>query len=136
MLARALCHIDNAYWIPNIHVHGRIGKTNRQSNTAFRGFGGPQGMIVIEDILGRCAPQLGIEPEELRRRNFYAPGQTTPYGQPVRHAERLEAIWSILSDRSDFQAPQGRGRGVQRRRTRTPSGRSASRRSSSASRST
>ena len=47
-------------------------------------------MIVIEDILGRCAPLLGVEPEELRRRNFYAPGQTTPYGQPVRHAERLD----------------------------------------------
>ena len=104
VLARALCHIDNSYWIPNIEVHGRIGKTNRASNTAFRGFGGPQGMIVIEDILGRCAPQLGIEPEELRRRNFYSPGQTTPYGQPVRHAERLEAIWSMLADRSDFQS--------------------------------
>jgi xanthine dehydrogenase large subunit len=103
VLARALCHIDNAYWVPNIHVHGRIAKTNRQSNTAFRGFGGPQGMIVIEDIFGRCAPALGIEPEELRRLNFYAPGQTTPYGQPVRHAERLEAIWSIVNDRSDFQ---------------------------------
>ena len=50
-------------------------------------------MIVIEDILGRCAPLLGIDPLELRRRNFYAPGQATPYGQPVRHAERLEAIW-------------------------------------------
>ena len=94
VLARALCHIDNAYWIPNIHVHGRIAKTNRSSKTAFRGFGGPQGMIVIEDILGRCAPLLGVEPDELRRRNFYAPGQTTPYGQPVRHAERLADIWS------------------------------------------
>ncbi len=104
VLARALCHIDNAYWIPNIHVHGRIAKTNRASNTAFRGFGGPQGMIVIEDILGRCAPLLGVEPEELRRANFYAPGQTTPYGQPVRHAERLESIWSILTERSDFAA--------------------------------
>ena len=98
VLARALCHIDNAYWIPNIHVHGRIVKTNRQSNTAFRGFGGPQGMIVIEDILGRCAPGDGHRAgRALRRLNFYAPGQTTPYGQPVRHAERLEAIWSILS---------------------------------------
>ncbi len=106
VLARALCHIDNAYWIPDITVHGRIAKTNRSSNTAFRGFGGPQGMIVIEDILGRCAPLLGIEPDDLRRRNFYAPGQTTPYGQPVRHAERLADIWSILTERSDFSARQ------------------------------
>jgi xanthine dehydrogenase large subunit len=102
VLARALCHIDNAYWIPNIEVHGRIAKTNRASNTAFRGFGGPQGMIVIEDILGRCAPLLGVEPEELRRSNLYEPNQTTPYGQPVRHAERLADIWTILSARSDF----------------------------------
>jgi xanthine dehydrogenase large subunit len=103
VLARALCHIDNAYWIPNIRVDGRIAKTNRQSNTAFRGFGGPQGMIVIEDILGRCAPLLGVEPEDLRHRNFYAPGQTTPYGQPVRHAERLQAIWQEALQRSEFQ---------------------------------
>jgi xanthine dehydrogenase large subunit len=102
VLARALCHIDNAYWIPHVEVHGRIAKTNRASNTAFRGFGGPQGMLVIEDILGRCAPLLGVEPDELRRRNFYAPGQATPYGQPVRHAERLAAIWSSLLQRSDF----------------------------------
>jgi xanthine dehydrogenase large subunit len=106
VLARALCHIDNAYWIPHIEVVGRIAKTNRPSNTAFRGFGGPQGMIVIEDILGRCAPLLGVEPDELRHRNFYAPGQATPYGQPVRHAERLEAIWSTLTERSDFARRQ------------------------------
>ena len=106
VLARALCHIDNAYWIPNIHVHGRVAKTNRASNTAFRGFGGPQGMIVIEDILGRCAPLLGVAPDELRRRNFYEPGQATPYGQPVRHAERLDSIWSILADRGELRARQ------------------------------
>ncbi len=104
VLARALCHIDNAYWIPNIQVHGRIAKTNKTSQTAFRGFGGPQGMIVIEDILGRCAPQLGVEPDQLRRNNFYLPGQATPYGQPVRHAERLDAIWDTLAQRSDLSA--------------------------------
>ncbi|HEV2929815.1 MAG TPA: xanthine dehydrogenase molybdopterin binding subunit, partial [Propionibacteriaceae bacterium] len=106
VLARALCHVENMYWIPHIEVQGRIAKTNRQSNTAFRGFGGPQGMIVIEDILGRCAPLLGVEPDRLRRRNFYAPGQATPYGQPVRHAERLADIWQILSERSDFSRRQ------------------------------
>src|SRR5689334_1685254 len=106
VLARALCHIDNAYWIPDIEVVGRVAKTNRQSNTAFRGFGGPQGMIVIEDIMGRCAPALGVQPHELRHRNFYAPGQATPYGQPVRHAERLEAIWSQVMERGEFARRQ------------------------------
>jgi xanthine dehydrogenase large subunit len=69
VLARALCHIDNAYWIPNVRVNGRIAKTNKTSQTAFRGFGGPQGMIVIEDILGRCAPLLGVDAATLRHRN-------------------------------------------------------------------
>ncbi len=93
VLARALCHIDNTYWLPNVRVNGRISKTNKTSQTAFRGFGGPQGMLVIEDILGRCAPELGIDPADLRRRNFYVEGQATPYGQPVRHPERAVAVW-------------------------------------------
>ena len=104
VLGRALCHIDNAYWIPNVLAVGRIAKTNKTSQTAFRGFGGPQGMLVIEDILGRVAPLLGIEPAELRRRNFYEPGQATPYGQEVRHAERLDTIWTQLLASSDFDA--------------------------------
>ncbi|GAA4287523.1 xanthine dehydrogenase molybdopterin binding subunit [Georgenia daeguensis] len=104
VLARALCHIDNAYFIPDVEVHGRIGKTHKTSQTAFRGFGGPQGMLVIEDILGRCAPALGIDPAELRRRNLYEPGQSTHYGQPVRHAERLRDVWDQVVERSDFEA--------------------------------
>jgi xanthine dehydrogenase large subunit len=104
VLARALCHIDNAYWIPHVRVHGRIAKTNKTSNTAFRGFGGPQGMLVTEDILGRCAPLLSLDPMQLRRRNFYSAGQSTPYGQPVRHPERLQAIWQQVLDRGDIAA--------------------------------
>ncbi|HEU4668502.1 MAG TPA: xanthine dehydrogenase molybdopterin binding subunit [Arthrobacter sp.] len=100
VLARAMCHIDNAYFVPHIEVHGRVAKTNKTSQTAFRGFGGPQGMLVMEDLLGRCAPLLGLDPGELRRRNFYQPGQSTPYGQPVRHAERLTAIWTSLLERA------------------------------------
>ena len=102
VLARALCHVDNAYWIPDVRVHGRIARTNKTSQTAFRGFGGPQGMLVIEDILGRCAPLLGIDPAELRRRNFYVDGQATPYGQPVRHPDRLVRAWDDLSARADL----------------------------------
>ncbi len=104
VLARALCHIDNMYWIPDIRVSGRIAKTNKTSQTAFRGFGGPQGMIVIEDILGRCAPLLGIGAEVLRRRNFYVDGQSTPYGQPVRHPQRAAAAWDQVIESSDFAA--------------------------------
>ncbi|MEV7619487.1 xanthine dehydrogenase molybdopterin binding subunit [Microbacterium sp. NPDC089321] len=102
VLGRALCHLDNAYWIPNVHAYGRIAKTNKQSNTAYRGFGGPQGVFLIEDILGRVAPTLGIDPLELRRRNFYQPGQTTPYGQLVKDAERMPTIWDQLSDEASI----------------------------------
>ncbi|MFF9016726.1 xanthine dehydrogenase molybdopterin binding subunit [Streptomyces sp. NPDC014870] len=100
VVARALCHIDNTYWIPNARVTGRIAKTNKVSNTAFRGFGGPQGMLVIEDIMGRCAPLLGLDPAELRRRNFYRPGlgQSTPYGQPVTQAERISTVWHQVEE--------------------------------------
>lgn len=98
--ARALCHIDNTYWIPNARVAGRIAQTNKVSNTAFRGFGGPQGMLVIEDILGRVAPLLGLDAMELRKRNFYQPGlgQATPYGQPVPQAERIAAVWEQVEN--------------------------------------
>ncbi|AGP31821.1 xanthine dehydrogenase molybdopterin binding subunit [Corynebacterium terpenotabidum] len=98
VLARAMCHVDNAYWIPDIAVHGRIAKCHRTSQTAFRGFGGPQGMIVIEDILGRIAQTLGIPAREIRRRNFYSDGQTTPYGMPVRHPDRQFAAWDQVID--------------------------------------
>ncbi|WMX43628.1 xanthine dehydrogenase molybdopterin binding subunit [Streptomyces roseicoloratus] len=100
VVARALCHVDNTYWIPNARVTGRVARTNKVSNTAFRGFGGPQGMLVIEDIMGRCAPLLGLDPTELRERNFYRPGQgqTTPYGQPVTQAERIATVWRKVKD--------------------------------------
>jgi len=102
VLSRALCHVDNAYWIPHVRLAGRIARTHTTSQTAFRGFGGPQGMLVIEDVLGRCAPALGLAPEELRHRNLYAEGQATPYGQPVRHAERLARAWQQVLDTSEF----------------------------------
>ena len=103
VLARAMCHVDNAYWIPNIAVHGRIAQCHKTSQTAFRGFGGPQGMLVIEEILGRAAPQFGLSARELRRRNFYRPGQATPYGQPVRHADRLHTAWDQLIDTAEVE---------------------------------
>ncbi len=103
VLTRAMCHIDNAYWVPNIRVAGRIAKCHKTSQTAFRGFGGPQGMLVMEDILGRVAPQLGLSARELRRRNFYQAGQDTPYYQPVRHPERMEATWDQLLDSAEVE---------------------------------
>ncbi len=104
VLARALCHVDNAYFVPHVRVNGRVARTHKTSQTAFRGFGGPQGMLVVEDVLGRCAPLLGIDAATLRRRNFYTAGQTTPYGQEVRHPERLALAWDRLHELGDLAA--------------------------------
>ena len=74
VMTRALCHFDNAYWLPDVAMHGFSGRTNTQSNTAFRGFGGPQGAIAIENILDSIARILGKDPLDVRRVNFYGAG--------------------------------------------------------------
>lgn len=85
VMTRALCHFDNAYWLPHVAMHGYSGKTNTQSNTAFRGFGGPQGAIAIEYVMDSVARRLGRDPLAVRRANFYGTTErnVTPYGQPV-----------------------------------------------------
>ncbi len=85
VMARALCHVDNAYWLPDVALHGYSARTNTQSNTAFRGFGGPQGALATEYVLDTIARTLGRDPLDVRRANFYAAdgSQRTPYGQPV-----------------------------------------------------
>ncbi|MEO8187754.1 MAG: xanthine dehydrogenase molybdopterin binding subunit, partial [Burkholderiaceae bacterium] len=92
VMTRAICHFDNAYWLPDVAIHGYSGRTNTQSNTAFRGFGGPQGAIAIENIVDSIARLLGKDSLDVRRVNFYgpsprasAPGErnVTPYGQVV-----------------------------------------------------
>ncbi len=84
VMTRALCHFDNAYWLPNVSLHGYCARTNTQSNTAFRGFGGPQGALAVEMILDSVARRLGLDPLLVRQRNFYRDGQdVTPYGQTV-----------------------------------------------------
>ena len=107
ILDRCLFHLDNAYYLPNARLSGRIAKTNLPSNTAFRGFGGPQGMFVIESILDRAAALLSIDPVEIRRRNYYgdAPRNRTPYGQVVTDA-RAERLTAELLESSDFRARQ------------------------------
>jgi len=83
VLTRALCHFDNAYWLPHIRLQGFACKTNTQSNTAFRGFGGPQGAMAVEVLLDAIARRLGLDALQVRKANLYAEGQPTPYGQPV-----------------------------------------------------
>ena len=95
---RALFHIDNCYDVAHIRVRGRVCQTNVVSHTAFRGFGGPQGMLVMEDALTRVAQHLGLNADEVRARNFYAataPFGLTPYHQPVDDF-RVARMWPSL----------------------------------------
>ncbi|MBS0633296.1 MAG: xanthine dehydrogenase molybdopterin binding subunit [Verrucomicrobia bacterium] len=101
---RALFHIDNAYYIPAMHVTGRVAKTNTTSHTAFRGFGGPQGMLVIEEIVDRVARACGLAPEVVRAKNLYhGPGETnrTHYHEDIGHNHVQEA-WQRLERQADF----------------------------------
>ncbi|MBC7994301.1 MAG: xanthine dehydrogenase molybdopterin binding subunit, partial [Rhizobacter sp.] len=102
VMTRALCHFDNAYWLPDVAMHGYSGKTNTQSNTAFRGFGGPQGAIAIENILDTIARTLGKDPLDVRQANYYGKDErhTTPYGQQVEDniIHELSAQLEVTSD--------------------------------------
>ncbi|KAK3684039.1 molybdopterin binding aldehyde oxidase/xanthine dehydrogenase [Podospora appendiculata] len=80
---RAMSHSDGCYLIPNIHVRGRICKTNTMSNTAFRGFGGPQGMFIAESYMSEVADRLGMPVEAFRAINMYKPLQETHFNQPL-----------------------------------------------------
>ena len=85
VMTRALCHFDNAYWLPAVDAQGFCARTNTQSNTAFRGFGGPQGAMAIELIMDSLARKVGRDPLDVRLANLYGIGErdTTPYGQKV-----------------------------------------------------
>jgi xanthine dehydrogenase large subunit len=85
VMTRAMCHFDNAYWLPNVALHGYCARTNTQSNTAFRGFGGPQGAIAIEFILDSIARRLRKDPLDVQRANYYgvSSNNVTPYLQTV-----------------------------------------------------
>jgi xanthine dehydrogenase molybdopterin binding subunit len=103
ILERALLHSDNSYYVPNFRVVGRVWKTNLPSNTAFRGFGGPQGIAVIETIIDRIARLLKKDPVEIRSANFYGieSRNTTHYEQLVDN-NRLPVIYSQLMKSSDY----------------------------------
>lgn len=89
VLTRAICHFDNAYWLPDVAIHGHLPRTHTQSNTAFRGFGGPQGALAIEVILDDIARHLGQDPFAVRQANWYGTAEDgrqrhiTPYLQAV-----------------------------------------------------
>jgi xanthine dehydrogenase large subunit len=90
---RAMFHADNAYFLPAAAIRSKRLKTNTVSATAFRGFGGPQGMMAIERAIDAIAWKLNVDPLDVRKRNLYGPGRDqTPYGMKVEDNVALELI--------------------------------------------
>ncbi|TCU52270.1 xanthine dehydrogenase molybdenum binding subunit apoprotein [Novosphingobium sp. PhB57] len=96
---RAMFHVDNCYFLPDVEIVSERLKTNTVSATAFRGFGGPQGMLAIERIIDHVAIALGKEPLEVRVANLYGPGRdVTPYGMMVSDNIAPALIARLRSD--------------------------------------
>ncbi len=104
VMGRAMTHVDNAYYIPHARIAGRVCRTHTPPNTAFRGFGGPQGVATIESIIEDIGVVLNIDPLEVRLRNCYGNGErnSTPYGQVVHH-NNLPVLFDELTRRSDYR---------------------------------
>ena len=108
---RAMFHADNGYYLPHVRITSHRCKTHTVSNTAFRGFGGPQGMMGIEKVIDAIGRELGLDPLEVRRRNLYGPGRdVTPYHMRVQDnilpelIEELEESSGYLKRREEIRA--------------------------------
>ncbi len=104
VMGRAMTHVDNAYYIQNVEIIGTICRTNFPPNTAFRGFGGPQGVATIENIMEEIAIHLKRDPLEIRKKNCYGveDRNITPYNQVVRN-NLLPRLFAEIADRADYQ---------------------------------
>ena len=104
VMGRAMPHVDNAYFIPNAAITGTVCRTNYPPNTAFRGFGGPQGMATIENIMEEIAAYLRIDPLDVRMRNCYGIDErnTTPYAQVVRD-NHLPQLFDEVTARAEYR---------------------------------
>ncbi|KAK5046620.1 hypothetical protein LTR84_007381 [Exophiala bonariae] len=110
VMDRCCTHVDNCYEIPNVHIRGHVCKTNTHSNTAFRGFGGPQGMFITETIMSAVAEGLDIPIDSLRLHNLYKNNDHTPFLQKIDEDWHIPQLLSELRDeckydlrRSDIQ---------------------------------
>jgi xanthine dehydrogenase large subunit len=105
VMERTLFHGTNSYFIPNVKMTAYSCKTNLPPNTAFRGFGGPQGMFVIESALAHAAKELGITTHQLQKINLLKNGDEFPYGQ-IADGVELTKIWSEMESKFDIEAVQ------------------------------
>lgn len=103
VLERAMLHAENSYHIEHIKIIGRPCKTNLHPATAFRGFGGPQGIFAIESVLERIAHILNLDPFDIRMKNIYHKGDTAPYGEEILDAAHIEEILMKLQKDSKWK---------------------------------
>jgi len=105
VMERSMLHAENAYFVPDIAIRGTVCRTNLPSNTAFRGFGGPQGVAAMEAAIEDVATSLGLDPLDVRRRNLYGgPGRdVTPYGQVLPGLNTLPEVVDTLAASSDYR---------------------------------
>lgn len=106
VMERTMMHCDNAYFLPNVDIAGRVCRTNLPPNTAFRGFGGPQGVVVIENVMQEIAQTIGADALDVRKAHFYRDGDPnrnrTPYGQIVKD-HVLPELFDALEQSSDYR---------------------------------
>jgi xanthine dehydrogenase/oxidase len=102
VVERSLSHIDGVYKIPNVHVRGRICKTNTVSNTAFRGFGGPQGMFICESFMSEVADKLGMSVDKFREINLLYEGDRTHFNQ-VLQDYHVPQMLKAVREEADFE---------------------------------
>jgi xanthine dehydrogenase molybdopterin binding subunit/xanthine dehydrogenase small subunit len=109
VMDRSLFHADNAYFIPNFTVTGTVCRTNLPSNTAMRGFGAPQGVAAVENVIEAVAAHLGLDPFDVRRRNCYdgAGRDTTHYGQVIA-SNTLPLVLDRLAESADYHRRRAR----------------------------
>ncbi len=100
VLERTLFHCTNSYFIPNVSATANSCKTNLPPNTAFRGFGGPQGMFVIESAIAQAAEKLGVSASEIQKKNLLRDGDEFPYGQ-IAESEAITS-WTQADEKYDF----------------------------------
>jgi xanthine dehydrogenase large subunit len=98
IMERAMLHLDNAYFIPHFRVAGQVCKTNTHPSTAFRGFGGPKGVVTIESIIEDIAHVLKMDSFAVRERNVYRKGQKTPYGQTIEDEVLPELLQRLKAE--------------------------------------
>jgi CO/xanthine dehydrogenase Mo-binding subunit len=108
VLSRATLHAGGPYRCPNVRIRSRAVRTNTPPNGAFRGFGAPQAHLGAELQLSKAADALGLSPAEVRRRNAYRTGDTTPTGQVLRESVAAEAVLARAVEASGFEAVRAR----------------------------